>query len=146
VKLPDKLFEQMDRLIELELEKVELLRKLKRAYMLANVVGVHPNQIKGKLAVRVYESGRMVAPWQGTEFAVQLDGEEVARKKLTDVPLDLWPDDVRAKYERHKKREKKLMTTFDKEYVKARLSGQCPLPSSHTTAAMSPRSTTYTRP
>jgi len=55
VKLPDKLFEQMDRLIELELKKVELLRKLKRAYMLANVVGVHPNQIKGKLAVRVYE-------------------------------------------------------------------------------------------
>ena len=103
--LPDKLFEQMDRLIELELEKVELLRKLKRAYMLANVVGVHPNQIKGKLAVRVYESGRMVAPWQGTDFAVQLDGEEVARKKLTDVPLDLWPDDIRVRYERHKKRE-----------------------------------------
>ena len=105
MKLPDKLFKQMDQLIELELKKVELLRKLKRAYMLANVVGVHPNQIKGKLAVRVYESGRMFTPWQGTDFAVQLDGEEVAREKLTDVPLDLWPDDIRASYERHKKRE-----------------------------------------
>lgn len=105
MKLPDKLFEKMDQLIELELEKVKLLRRLKRAYMLANVVGVHPNQIKGKLAVRVSESGDPIAPWQGADFAVQLDGKEVAREKLTDVPLDLWPDDIRASYERHKKRE-----------------------------------------
>jgi hypothetical protein len=91
--LPDKLFEQMDQLIELELKKIELLRQLKKAYMLANVIGQHPNQIKGKLTTAVHTY-------------VRLDGEEVARKKLIDVPLDLWPEDIRAEYERQQKRNK----------------------------------------
>jgi hypothetical protein len=104
--LPDKLFEQMDELIELELKKVELLRQLKKAYMLADVIGQHPNQIKGKLtmAVHTYGAPLYVRPWRTQELVVRLDGEEVARKKLIDVPLDLWPEDIRAEYERQQKR------------------------------------------
>ena len=104
--LPDKLFEQMDELIELELKKVELLRQLKKAYMLANVIGQHPNQIKGKLttAVHTYGAPLYARPWRTQELVVRLDGEEVARKKLIDVPLDLWPEDIRAEYERQQKR------------------------------------------
>lgn len=104
--LPDKLFEQMDELIELELKKVELLRQLKKAYMLANVIGQHPNQIKGKLTTAVHTYGAPLYVRQGRtqELVVRLDGEEVARKKLIDVPLDLWPEDIRAEYERQQKR------------------------------------------
>ena len=104
--LPDKLFEQMDQLIELSLRKVELLRELKKAYMLANVIGMHPKDIKGKLstAVHTYGASLYARPWRTDELVVRLDGEEVARKKLIDVPLDLWPDDVRAEYERQQKR------------------------------------------
>jgi len=109
VTLPDKLFEQMDKLIELELKKIELMRQLKRAYMLANVIGQHPNQIKGKLSTYVYTNGAPLyaRPWRTQELVVRLDGEEVARKKLIDVPLDLWPEDIRAEYERQQKRNKK---------------------------------------
>ena len=110
--LPDKLFEQMDQLIELETKKIELMRQLKRAYMLANVIGQHPNQIKGKLTTSVHTYGRPLysKPWLENEFVIKLDGEEVVRKKLIDVPLELWPDDVRAEYERQQKRNKRKET------------------------------------
>lgn len=110
--LPDKLFDSLDKLIELELKKVELLRQLKKAYMLANVIGQHPNQIKGKLttAVHTYDAPLYARPWRTQELVVRLDGEEVARKKLIDVPLDLWPEDIRAEYERQQKRNKRKET------------------------------------
>ena len=109
--LPDKLFEQIDQLIELETKKIELMRQLKRAYMLANVIGMHPKDIKGKLSTYIYTNGAPLyaRPWRTRELVVRLDGEEVARKKLIDVPLDLWPDDVRAEYARHLKRNSRIM-------------------------------------
>jgi hypothetical protein len=107
VTLPDKLFEQMDQLIALKLKHVDLMRQLKKGYMLANMIGMHPNQIKGAMSDRILPGGRLSHPWIGTEFVVRLAGEEVARKKLTDVPLELWPDDIRTQYQRHQKREVK---------------------------------------
>lgn len=110
--LPDKLFEMMDDLIELELKKVDLMRQLKKAYMLANVIGQHPSQIKGRLATHIQTNGAPLyaRPWRTRELVVRLDGEEVARKKLIDVPLDLWPEDIRAEFERQQKRNKKEIT------------------------------------
>ena len=107
--LPDKLFEQMDELIELELKKVELMRQLKKAYMLANIIGQHPNQIKGKLShgVTSYGAPLYARPWKTEEFVIRLDGVEVARKKLIDVPHDFWPAEVLAEYKRHVKRNQK---------------------------------------
>jgi hypothetical protein len=49
-------------------------------------------------------------PWRIQELVVRLDGEEVARKKLIDVPLDLWPEDIRAQYERHQRRPRRART------------------------------------
>lgn len=107
--LPDKLFEQMDELIALSERKIELLRQLKKAYMLANIIGQHPNQIKGKLTTAIHDYGAPLyaRPWRTQELVVRLDGEEVARKKLIDVPLDLWPKDIRAEYERQARRNKR---------------------------------------
>ena len=107
--LPDKLFEQMDELIALHDKQTALMRELKRAYMLANVIGMHPKDIKGKLSVYTYTHGVPLysRPWLQHELVVQLDGEEVARKKLIDVHQDLWPTDIRDEYQRHLKRTKK---------------------------------------
>lgn len=107
--LPDKLFAQMDELIELNLKQIDLMRQLKKGYMLANIIGQHPNQIKGKLGHSVTKSGTPLyaRPWKTDEFVVRLDGVEVARKKLIDVPHDFWPDDVLAEYKRHVKRNTK---------------------------------------
>jgi len=41
------------------------------------------------------------------EFVIRREGEEVFRAKLIDIPQDLWPDDIRAEYERYLKRTKK---------------------------------------
>lgn len=104
--LPDKLFEQMDELIELSLKQVDLMRQLKKAYMLANIIGQHPNQIKGKMSCGVtsYGTPLYARPWKTEEFFIRLDGEEVFRRRLIDVPHDFWPADVLAEYRRHAKR------------------------------------------
>lgn len=103
--LPDKLFEQMDELIELQLKQVELMRQLKKAYMLANIIGQHPNQIKGKMSWGFPTRGTPLyaRPWKTDEMVIRLDGVEMARKKLIDVPHDFWPADVLAEYKRHVK-------------------------------------------
>lgn len=109
--LPDKLFELLDELIELKLKlkQVETMRQLKKAYMLANMIGQHPNQIKGKLSWGFLNYGTPLyaRPWKTDEMVVRLDGEEVARKKMIDVPHDFWPADVLAEYKRHVKRNQK---------------------------------------
>lgn len=106
--LPDKLFTQMDELIELQLKQVELMKQLKRAYMLANLIGQHPNQIKGSMSWGFSTTGTSLyaRPWRTDEMVIRVDGEEVARKKMIDVPHDFWPADVLAEYKRHVKRNK----------------------------------------
>ena len=107
--LPDKLFEQMDELIGLLCKQVELMRQLKRGYMLANLIGQHPNQIKGNMSYGTTNTGTPLyaRPWKTEELVVRLDGKEVVRKKLIDVPHDFWPADVLAEYKRHAKRNSK---------------------------------------
>lgn len=121
--LPDRLFDLLDEMIGLEMKKVDLLRELKRAYLLANVIGRHPNQIKGKLstAVLTYGAPLYARPWRTHELVVRLDGEEVARKKLIDVPLDLWPEDVRAEYARWQKRTKRRNGNIEEPLKEARM-------------------------
>lgn len=104
--VPDEVFDSIDKLIELETRKIELLRQLKRGYILANIIGRHPNQIKGTLSYGIHHHGAPLyaRPWRTQELVVRLDGEEVACKRLIDVPLDLWPRDVRDEFERQQKR------------------------------------------
>ena len=106
--LPDELFDNIDKMISLTERKIETLRQIKKVYMLANLIGQHPNQIKGKLSTYVDNHGvpLYARPWRTQELVVRLDGEEVARKKLIECPLDLWPEDIRAEYERQQKRNK----------------------------------------
>ena len=106
MELPSKLFTKMEELIELQLKQVELMRQLKRAYLLANLIGQHPNEIKGKMAWGFHSYGTPLyaKPWRTDEMVIRLDGVEVARKKMIDVPHDFWPADVLAEYKRWVKR------------------------------------------
>lgn len=107
--LPENLFDSIDKLIEVETEKLELLRQLKKSCLLANLIGMRPSEIKGRLSTGIYTYGAPLyaRPWRTQELVIRLNGEEVARKKLIDVPIDLWPENVRAEYERQQKRNKK---------------------------------------
>jgi hypothetical protein len=103
---PEGMLDNIDRLIELETQKIDLLRQLKRALMLADLIGVPAKEIKGRLGygVHAYGTPLYARPWRTDELVIRLDGVEVARKKLIDVPLDLWPRDVRDEFERQQKR------------------------------------------
>lgn len=109
--VPDKVFENMDALVALLHKQIALYGEMKRALMLANIVGIPPKDIKGKMGTTVHSYGRPLysKPWRKDELVVKLDGVEVARKKLIDVPLDLWPDDIRAEYEWQQKRKAAVM-------------------------------------
>lgn len=104
--VPDKVFENMDELIALLHKQVALYGEMKRALMLANLIGIPPKDIKGKMVTTMHSYGAPLyaRPWRTQEIVVTLDGVEVARKKLIDVPLDLWPDAVRLEYERVQRR------------------------------------------
>lgn len=111
--IPDELITSIDELIDLETKKIELLRQMKRWYMLAKLTGMAPKEIKGGLSCGVHTYGTPLysRPWKAAELVIRLDGEEVAReevarKKLIDVPLDFWPDDMRIEYERVQRRNK----------------------------------------
>lgn len=107
--IPEGMYGNIDRLIELETRKIDLLRQLKKALMLAEMIGVPPKDIKGKMscAVTSYGTPLYARPWKTEEFIIHLDGEEVFRKRLVDVPQDLWPADILAEYRRHAKRTQK---------------------------------------
>lgn len=104
--VPDKVFENLDEMVGLLHKQIALYGQLKRGLMMANIIGIPPKEIKGKLSSAVYTQGTSLyaRPWRTQELVIRLDGVEVARKKLVDVPLDFWPDDVRAEYERQQKR------------------------------------------
>lgn len=106
--VPDKVFTNIDEMLALLHKQIELYGEMKRALMLANLIGIPPKDIKGKMSCGVYTNGAPLyaRPWRTQELVVRLDGVEVVRKKLIDVPLDLWPDDVRVEYARHQKRNK----------------------------------------
>ena len=103
---PEGMLDNIDRLIELETQKIDLLRQLKRALMLADLIGVPAKEIKGKLGygVHAYGTPLYARPWRTDELVIRLDGVEMARKKLIDVPHDFWPAEVLAEYKRHVKR------------------------------------------
>ena len=106
--IPEGMLDKIDKLIELETQKVALLKQLKRALMLAELIGIPPKQIEGSLSAAVSSFGTplFARPWKTEEFVIRLGGEEVFRKKLIDVPLELWPDDIRTEYLRYQKRNK----------------------------------------
>ena len=108
-KLPDGALATIDELIALCEKKITLLHQLKKGLIMAELIGVKPGDIKGKLSHGIVSHGTPLyaRPWKHDEFVIRLDGEEVFRKKLIEVPQDLWPDDVRAEYERHQRRNKK---------------------------------------
>jgi len=103
------IYSNIDEMIDLYGRKIELLRQLKKGLMLAEMIGIPAKDIKGKLShgVTSYGTPLYARPWKTEEFVIRLDGEEVYRKKLIDVPQDFWPVEVLAEYKRYVKRTQK---------------------------------------
>ena len=109
--IPPEFYDNLDRMCGLLTKQIELYGELKRSCRIADLLGVPPKELKGKVSMGVYDNGAPLyaRPWRTREIVVRRDGEEVFRAKLIDVHQDLWPEDVRAEYERHQKRNSRVM-------------------------------------
>jgi len=85
-----------------------LLGQMKRALRIAELLGVHPRALKGRVRMGTYDMGtNYYSPWKATVLRVWVDDDPVREFKLGDVHLELWPTDIRLAFERNEK--KKLM-------------------------------------
>jgi hypothetical protein len=102
-----ELLDKLQESIDLHYKQIETMQQMRRLVMLSNIMDMPIKEITGKVSTSIHAYGRPLysKPWLESEFVIKLDGEEVVRKKLTTVPLDLWPDDVRAEYERVQRRK-----------------------------------------
>ena len=100
---PPEFYENIDHLCDLLRQQIEQYGKLKRACRIADLLGVPAKELTGKVTVRIEPHGSVFFRWRGDQFVVKREGKEVFRAKLIDIPQDLWPDDVRAEYERHQR-------------------------------------------
>jgi len=117
----DKACDLMDDMIRLEGEKIETLKKLKRCFRIANLAGVHPNDMKGQISLRFVAGKTTYRPWVGAKMRVDRvgDGQDIVDRFLdragvqheeywlTDVHKELWPVDVLRAYERHQKEQER---------------------------------------
>lgn len=106
MKNNQELFDKLQESIDLHYKQIETMKQLRRLVMLSNIMDMPIKEITGKVSTSIHTYGRPLysKPWLDNEFVIKLDGEEVVRKKLATVPLEFWPDDVRAEYERQQKR------------------------------------------
>jgi len=109
---PTNIFESIDEMVALCQRKIDLLGQMKRALRIAELLGVHPRDIRGKIRMGPYDTGKnYYFPWTTTVLRVWVDDEPVREFKLVDVHLELWPKDLRAAFERNER--KKLCGTHN---------------------------------
>lgn len=90
------------RLIELTEKKAVTMRQLLRCLLLAQLLGLAPNEMRNPLRTgfRVVEH-RTLQRWRGMVLSVTYDGE-TKDFPLLDVPEELWPEDVLNDYRRYR--------------------------------------------
>jgi len=97
------IYESIDEMVRLCHEKIQLMGELKRALMLAELIGRKPGDLKWTLTVRWQEGTSSFFPWTGTVMHVcenHPDGPiNHAFDMLDQVPRDLWPEHLRHGYE-----------------------------------------------
>jgi hypothetical protein len=81
--------ENIDELVSLLHRNIDLLLELKRALLIADLLGMKPKEMTGKIGIRVQTTG--YRPRLSDEMIVTLDGAEMLRKPLRDVPREFWP-------------------------------------------------------
>lgn len=97
--VPTEMYENIDHMVGLLHEQIETCSKLTRAFRLADLLGIPPKELTGKISTRVIDDDRMFRLWKGAIFVVKYDGVE-HRFPLKEVHVDLWPADMRVQYER----------------------------------------------
>jgi hypothetical protein len=100
----DKVIASLRELRELRQRQIDTEQELLRALLICKVAGINPGEVKGRLCTHIVSSGGRTPlyakPWRTNDFVVTIDGEEIAKVPVEDVPEDLWPDDWRGEKRR----------------------------------------------
>jgi len=109
--IPPEFYENLDDLCDLLRKQIALYGELKRACRIADLLGIPPQKLTGKIGTGIYApaGSAFKRRWNMEKLVIHRDGEEVFRATLIDVHHDLWPDDVRVEYARHVKRNSHVM-------------------------------------
>lgn len=102
-----ELLDKLQESIDLHYKQIETMKQMRRLAMLSNIMDMPIKEIVGVVStsVHTYGSAPYSKPWLEDELVVRLDGDEVVRKKLVNVPLEFWPDNTRQGYERDQERK-----------------------------------------
>jgi len=100
----DKLVTSMEQLEDLHVKQNELMAQLRRAYIMAHLVGVHPSELKGPVSLtHVNGMFTMYKPWRTASVRIKYTLDGVQQEKdipLRNVPLELWEPDMAKQYRR----------------------------------------------
>lgn len=107
-KLADALLES----IILHHQMIETMHKLRKLALIADFAGIELTSDTSGVTTQIVDLGMghttiYGRPWKHMEIAVRVKGEEVVRAKLTDAPLELWPEEMAKEFLKKEAREKK---------------------------------------
>lgn len=105
-------YENIDEMVSLCHQKIETLIQLKKAFLLADLLGVPPKDMKQPLTMRVWDTGYISAvdptPWRKKVLSLRLGDNPWEDFALIDVNRYLWPEDMQKAWERHQKRKEQV--------------------------------------
>lgn len=98
-------------LIELEHQKIDTLGQLLKVLLIADLAGVAPKDIEGSVYTRVSEGHSQLRPWRDAALHIRVNGVEHTIPML-DVPAELWPSEMRHRYNIHVKSQQRRRQTI----------------------------------
>jgi hypothetical protein len=104
------IYESFDKMIELCHHKIKLMIELRNCLRIADLLGIPAKDLKGKVTHDVIEGGSLYFPWRSAVFVVThtSNTQQISRRlPITDVHMDLWPDELRSKYERYQQKRRR---------------------------------------
>jgi hypothetical protein len=88
------IIDNIDEMIRLCHQKIETLSKMKKALLLADLLGVSPKALKEPVRFVVRKGDSHITPWVGAVLSVRIGAAPYEDFKLTDVDRRLWPEDM----------------------------------------------------
>ena len=91
---PTNIVDNIDQTIQRCHDKIETLVKLKKALLLADLLGVAPKDLKEPVRFTIRKGGNRFRPWVGATMSVRVGAGPYEDFKMTDVDRRLWPEDM----------------------------------------------------
>ena len=97
---PTNIIDNIDQMIQLCHDKIETLVKLKKALLLADLLGVPPKDLKEPVRFTIRKGDNTFRPWVGSTMSVRVGAGPYEDFKMTDVDRRLWPEDMQEAWRR----------------------------------------------